>query len=249
MRLHTAKFNLDKLVLVYITDVHYGSKYCDKELFKENLEWCLEQPNVYVIDGGDLMETATKDSVGAGVFEQEKIVQQQIDDVVELYQPLANKGRLLGLHRGNHEFRVFKHSGANLTKIVAKMLNVKYFGDGVLHYFKVGKENYTLYTCHGHSGAKLPHTKIKSAIDLANMVDVDVYVSGHVHQLSHHTRIFYRIDKRNKQVVEGEKHFILGGSYLEHWGSYGQMKGYEMMRKGSPKIKLHGDKHMIRVSL
>jgi predicted phosphodiesterase len=249
MRLHTANFELDKLVLVFLTDVHYGSKYCDKAKFKKNLEWCMAQPNVYVIDGGDLLETATRDSVGAGIFEQSEITQKQIEDVVELYKPLAEQGRLLGMHRGNHEYRVFKHSGTNLTKIVASMLGVKYFGDGVLHYFKVGTENYTLYTCHGHTGAKMPHTKIKSAIDLSNMVDVEVYVSGHTHQLSHHTRVFYRIDKRSKRVIEGEKHFVLGGSYLDHWGSYGQMQGYEMMRKGSPKIKLHGNEHIIRVSL
>jgi len=257
MRLHTAKFDLEKLVLVYITDIHYGSQYCDKNLLKENLNWIMENPDAYVIDGGDLMETATKDSVGAGVFEQDEIVQEQLESVVKLYQPLAKEGRLLGLHRGNHEYRLFKHSGTNLTKVVAGMLAEKapedkkprYFGDGVLHYFQVGSENYTLYSCHGSSGARLPHTKIKSCIDLANMVDVEIYLMGHLHQLSHHTRVFYDIDKRKRTVVEGEKHFILGGSYLNHWGSYGQMKGYEMMRKGSPKIKLHGKKHIIRVSL
>lgn len=249
MRLHTAKFDLEKLVLVFITDIHLGSKYCDRDLLKENLEWVMENQGVFVIDGGDLLETATKDSVGAGVFEQDEIVEEQIEEATKLYKPLAAEGKLLGLHRGNHEYRVFKHSGTNLTKILAQSLGVKYFGDGVLHYFKVGGENYTLYSCHGSSGARLPHTKIKSAIDLANMVDVEVYLMGHLHQLSHHTRVFYNIDKRKKTVVEGQKHFILGGSYLNHWGSYGQMKGYEMMRKGSPKVKMHGDKHIIRVSL
>ena len=248
MRLHTAKFDLDKLVLAFITDIHLGSKYCDRDLLRENLDWVMENDNVYVIDGGDLLETATRDSVGAGIFEQDEIVQEQLEEAKGLYKPLADSGKLLGLHRGNHEYRVFKHSGTNLTKVMAELLGVKYFGDGVLHYFQVGGENYTLYSCHGSSGAKLPHTKIKSCIDLANMVDVEVYMMGHLHQLSHHTREFYNINKRKRTVEKGQKHFVLGGSYLSHWGSYGQMKGYEMMRKGSAKIKLHGDKHVIRVS-
>jgi UDP-2,3-diacylglucosamine pyrophosphatase LpxH len=249
MRLHIREFDVGGLTLMFLADLHHGSKYSDTDMFKENLDWCLERNNVYVIDGGDLMETATKDSVGAGVFEQDEIVQEQLESVEKMYRPLAQEGRLLGLHRGNHEYRLFKHSGINPTKTLAKMLGVKYFGDGVFHYFKVGNQNYTLYTCHGTSAAKLPHTKIKACIDLASMVDAEIYIMGHTHQLSQHTRIFYQIDKRSKVVKESQKHFVLGGSYLTHWGSYAHMKGYEMMRKGSPKIKLHGKEHIIRVSL
>ena len=186
MKLNHMKFDLEKLIVVFFTDLHFGSKYHDKELFLENRDWVLETPNVYVIEGGDLMETATKDSVGAGVFEQSDIVQEQLEKTVELYKPIADEGRLIGMHRGNHEYRVFKHSGLDLTKTAAKMLNTKYFGDGVIHYFNVGDQNYTLYSAHGHSGARLPHTKIKACIDYANMVDVEIYLMGHLHQLSHH---------------------------------------------------------------
>ena len=193
-----------------------------------------------MIGMGDNLETATRNSVGAGIFEQEEIVQEQLEEFAELNRPLADAGKILGLHIGNHEERVLNHSGLNLTKTLCKLLNVKYFGIGVLHYLKVGNQNYSLYTCHGRSGSRLPHTKIKACIDLSNMVDAEIYGMGHTHQLSHHVRQFYHINKRSKTVEEFSKHFILTGSYLTHWGSYAQEAAYEMMRTGSPTIKLWG---------
>ena len=249
MRLHRKVFKEDKVTIVPMGDEHFGSKQYDGELHKQNLDWILNTEGVYMIGMGDNMETATRQSVGAGVFEQDEIVQEQLEGIYEKYKPLADAGKILGLHIGNHEERVLNHSGLNLTKTLSKMLGVKYFGVGVLHMLRVGKQNYTMYTTHGHSGSKLPHTKIKACIDLANMVDVDVYAMGHVHQLSHHVRQFYRVNKANKQIDEASKHFILTGSYLNHWGSYAQEAAYEMMKKGSPKIKLSGLENQIRVSL
>ena len=250
MKLNYKKFDTEKLTIVPLADAHYGSKYHKKEEFLFNLEWILNSKDTYVIDMGDLMETATRDSVGAGIYEQDEMVQKQLEDVYKVYEPLAKEGKLLGMHRGNHEMRVFNHSGLDLTKTLCTMLKVPYFKDGVLHYFKVGKNNYTIYSTHGSSGSQLPHTKIKACIDTASMVDVEIYLYAHTHQLSHHTRMYYQVDKRKRSVIEEAKHFILCGSYLEHWGSYAMQKGYEMMRVGSPKVKLHGNgKKRIRVSL
>lgn len=238
----------DRAVIVPMGDAHIGSRFYDRDLHREITEWCLDH-DAYVICMGDLVETATKDSVGAGLFEQDKILQDQVEEAVALYRPLAEKGLLIGMHPGNHEFRVYKHSGMNITKMMAQMLGTKYLGWGKLHQLRVGSQNYTMYTTHGSSGATMPHTKIKACLKLADMVDADIYAQGHVHQLSHHVKNFYRANLRNKTVDEAQKHFLLTGAFLTHWGSYGHMKAYEPLRKGAPKIKLGGDKHQIRVSL
>ena len=240
--------NLDKVSLILKGDEHYGSKYFDKEEHGSWMKW-IEENNCYVIGMGDNLETATRDSVGAGIYEQDIFLHQQLEEFVEMNRIIAEQGKLLGLHRGNHEERVYKHSGLDITRIMCNMLNVKNFGVGVVHYIKVGKQNYSIYTTHGHSGARLPHTKIKACIDLSNMVDVDIYAMGHLHQLSHHVRQFYRPDKRTRQLTETSKHFLLTGSFLTHWGSYAQEIGYEMMRKGAARIKLHGEQPLIKISL
>jgi len=246
--LNYKKFDVDKLTLNLIGDSHIGSKYFDEDLFKEIIEWTYEN-NTPCILMGDMIETATRNSVGAGVYEQQEIVQEQLEHFYYLIRPLAEKKLILGIHPGNHELRIFKDSGLNITKMMSKELKIPYLGWGKLHYFKVGKEGYTMYTTHGSSGARLAYTKIKGALNLSNLADAEIYAMGHVHQLSHHVQNFYSIDKRSRTVKESQKHFILTGSFLNHWGSYGHVKSYEPMRKGSPKVKLGGLEHSIRVSI
>jgi hypothetical protein len=164
-------------------------------------------------------------------------------------RPLAEAGKVIGTHTGNHEARIYKSCGVDIARIMARELGIKYFGSTVHHLFRVGKESYTLMSMHGSGGSRLPHTKIKAVIDRANMSDVEIYLMGHLHQLSHHTRDFYAIDKRKRTVVQSQKHFVLCGNYLKHWGSYAEEAGYELTRSGSPKIKLSGLEHRIKVSL
>ncbi len=242
------KFDVDKLELILMGDMHLGSRHYDEDLHKEHIDYCLENETPIILMG-DQIETATRDSVGAGVYEQSEIIEFQLEHFQRLMEPLANEGLILGMHLGNHEARLYGSSGIDLTKIMAKELGAKYYSWGQLHRFVVGNQGYTLYTTHGASGARLPHTKIKGVLDLANLADAEIYAMGHLHQLTHHIRNYYSIDLKNKKVIEEQKHFILTGSYLTHWGSYAHIKSYEPMRKGSAKIKLDGEKHQIRVSL
>ena len=242
------KFDEDKITIVTMGDEHIGSSFYDEYTHKKNIDWCYKN-NAYIILMGDTLETATKDSVGAGVFEQDEMVQEQLEKAERLYKPLADKGLILGNHIGNHEARVYNHSGANLSKILSKLLGIKYLGIGAISNIKVGKNSYTIYTTHGHSGSRLPHTKIKSVLDLSNMIDVDIYCMGHLHALDHHVRNMYSFDKKSKGIKEVQKHFVLTGSYLNHWGGYAHVRGLEPAIKGSPKIKLSGLERSIRISL
>ncbi len=242
------KFDVDKQTIVLMGDEHIGSKFYNEKVHKENLDWCLEH-GVPIVLMGDTLETATKTSVGAGVFEQEEIVQEQLEHAVSTYKPAADEGLILGNHLGNHENRVFSSSGVNLSKIMATMLGINYLGVGAVHLLKVGKNLYSMYTTHGSSGARLPHTKIANTIKMANMIDCEIYAQGHLHQLSHHVQNFYRINTRGRTVEEAQKHYILTGSYLDHWGSYAHNASMEPARKGSPKVKLSGLEKRIRVSL
>lgn len=247
-KVNVHKYDQDKLTIVLMGDEHMGSKFYDESTHDRNLEWCYKTKSPIILMG-DEMETATKTSVGAGVFEQNEIVQGQLENLVKKYKPFAEEGLILGNHIGNHEARVYNSSGVNLSKIASQMLKIPYLGVGAAHIIRVGKQSYTMYTTHGSSGARLPHTKIANTIKLANMIDTDIYAQGHLHQLSHHTQNYYKVNKSKKTVEESQKHYIITGSYLDHWGGYAQMMSMEPARKGSPKLKLSGDKKQIRVSL
>ena len=241
--------DLEHVTIVAFGDNHVGSKHCDEDLLKRHIDWVMKTPNNFALFIGDNIDAATRDSVGAGVYEQSEIIQEQMEHWCDLVRPLANHGKIIGTHDGNHERRVWKSSGILIGKVMAKDLGIKYLGPSVMHLVRVGGESYTMYSTHGSGGSRLPHTKIKAVLDRANMVDAEVYVMGHLHNLSHHVRQYYFIDKKSKSVREGEKHFVICGSYLNHWNSYAEEAGYEMMKKGSAKIKLSGLEHRIRVSL
>lgn len=246
VNVHT--FDADKQTLVLMGDEHIGSRFYDEDEHRRNLDWILEN-DIPIILMGDELETATKTSVGAGVYEQSEIVQEQLEHALKLYKPLADQGLILGNHIGNHEARVFNTSGANLSKIFAQMLGIKYLGNGAAHIIRVGGQSYVMYTTHGSSGARMPHTKIANVIKMNQMIDSEIYAMGHVHQLSHHVQNFYKVNKRNKTIEEAQKHYIITGSYLNHWGSYAHTSNMEPARMGSPRVKLSGLEHVIRVSL
>jgi len=242
-----------KCFICFKGDEHLGSKYHDLELHKKAINQILERDNTYLVLMGDALETATKDSVGAGIFEQDQIVEEQLDAYVELHMPLAKAGKLLGVHMGNHEWRVFKHSGMNLVKNMVKQWNyasptpVRYFGHGIFHYLQIGSQNYTIYTMHGGSGAIKPVSKLNSIINLQNLADADLYVMGHTHGLGHIPLESYAIDRRNKAVIKKERHFINSGTFLSHWGSYAHMKGYPPSKKGCPLVEFSGETKKIKV--
>lgn len=236
-------------IIIPFSDMHIGSKEFKKEEFERNLKWVYDNPNVYVIGNGDWMEAATRTSVGAGVYDQLMNPQEQMEQLVEYFKPLADEGRLLAITNGNHEDRIYKATGMDATKQLANLLGVKFFKEGGFFKIKVGDQNYDMYMTHGSSGATLPHTKIKKCLDLARFIDVDIYAMGHVHELQTHTQGYFYIDRRNKCIKEKDKYFVLTGHYLDYFDSYAQSKSMIPSQTGTPKIKLSGDKHQIRVSL
>jgi hypothetical protein len=247
-KIYYHKFDKDKQIIVPMGDIHYKTPQTDMDTVKSILDWGVENDAKFILMG-DILETATRESVGAGVYEQSEIVQTQLEDMVKLFKPVAEEGCILGSHVGNHENRVYNSSGLNLSKIFATMIDVPYLGIGAAWMFRVGKETYTAYTTHGHSGARMPHTKIATVIKQNQMINTEIYIHAHLHQLSHHVQNYYEVNKRNKTIEEAQKHYLLTGSFLKHWGGYAQIAGYEPARIGCPKVKLSGLEHRIRISL
>lgn len=236
-------------------DMHYGSNNFNKKLFEENLQWAWENKNVYIIGMGDWLEAATRTSVGAGVYDQNSIAGDQLNDVVNLFKPFADEGRILGITNGNHEDRIYNATGVDVTRVMASMLNVPYFKNGGFFRIRVGPKQaknaqiYHIYATHGSSGATLPHTKIKRCLDLATFIDADVYIMGHVHDSQIITQEYQCIDNRNKQILKRDKYYVLTGHYLDWQDSYAQAKSMRPSKQGTPKIKLSNEVYRIRISL
>lgn len=239
----------NKAILVPFSDWHYGNKYCKVRELEENLEWAYDNKNVYIVLNGDLVESKTKSKRDEGIFTQIN-PQEQLDYVFSHLRPFAKEGRIVGMTNGNHEDSITKETGIEITGIMAKELGVPYLKNGGFIAMKIGDELYKFYITHGSSGATLPYTKIKAALNIGSFVDgVDAIIYGHVHDKQDHTQEIYYPDSRNKCVKTKKVHYILSGHYLDYLNSYAQMKSMRPSATGTPKIKMKGDKHQLRVSL
>ena len=84
----------------FIGDVHYGSPQFNEQKFLGYLDFCKKNYK-YVFLMGDLIELATRHSVGAGVYEQIFPGQSQYEQMVEWLRPLAECNLIIGCHTGN----------------------------------------------------------------------------------------------------------------------------------------------------
>ena len=233
--------------IVFFGDTHYGSKFCEMEKAQKMLDYCLKN-RIYILGMGDLIECATKGSIGAGVYEQTMNPQEQFEYLVDVMQPLADAKLILGLLRGNHEIRVTNDGSIDLIKMACGALSVPYLGGACWNLFKVGRQNYTCYAIHGRGGARFAHTKLAKVARLGDFFHADIVAHGHVHQLSQHIAERQSVDMRSKTIVNLKQYLILTGHYLGYFHSYAQDTGLPPSKTGSPKAKLYADRHDVDIS-
>lgn len=231
--------------VMLIGDVHYGSPQCDVPRFKAMLDYCLEN-KFYIILMGDLVEMATRESIGAGVYEQEEHGDSQIEWMVETLRPLADAGLILGSHNGNHEERVYNMTGVNIAKAMARELHVTYLGDACWHSFKVGQQKYSVYTLHGRTGARYDGTVLKAVENISNSFYADLVAMAHAHKQVSSNLIVETVI--NDRVVQRKKFIVVTGSYLKYDGGYWQKTGGQISKLGSPRVRFSADRHDLSIS-
>lgn len=234
--------------LLLFGDLHLGHEQCDIRSAQEMLDWAMEH-KAYVLLMGDLIEAGLRESVGDSVYQQVFNPQKQMEAVVKMFKPLAKEHLIIGLHRGNHEARISKTAGIDICKIMANLLGVRYLGGACWSMLTVGSQKYSIYSMHGHSGARFKHTKLKAVVDLCGWISSDVVAMGHVHSIAAEPVMRQQVDFRNRQVKEVKCYVVLTGSYLKWDRSYGQEAGYPVSRIGSPKAMIWGNEHNIHFSL
>lgn len=231
--------------VIFLGDVHYGSPQCDTDRFLRMLDYCLTN-KVYVVLMGDMIECATRHSVGAGVYEQEQIAEDQHETIVNLLKPLAKAKLILGSHTGNHEARVYDQTGINVGKALARELDVPYLADACWSEFKVGSQTYRLYSLHGRTGSKFDGTALLALERISVSFFADLVAMGHTHKCINSIVLTQFV--KNGSVLEHKKHLLITGSYLKYDRGYGQTLGLPISKLGSPKVKFGVHKKEIVVS-
>lgn len=235
-----------------MSDLHIGDSMSDFKLIMERIEYVKNTPNAYCILDGDLMDTAIASSVG-DTYGANLQPMEQLKQCVKLFQPLADKKKILAVLPGNHEDRVYRTDGIDITELMCAQLGIpdKYSPTTAILFIRFGRQSmkghgrpllYTLYVTHGSGGGRREGGKINRLADLACIVDADIYVMGHTHLPVVMKESFYRVSGSNSSVAPVDKLFVNTAASL-NYGGYGDKQGFKPASKCSPVIYLDGHKH------
>lgn len=247
-KVHRTDFNPkgDKITIIPVHDIHYGALNCNKEKFRAYLDYILNTEDTYMLGLGDLIENATKTSVGMGVYDQEVHVGDQIDYIAEALEPLAAAGKILGLMTGNHEFRTSVLIGMDPMYQVCRLLTkatgkeVPYLGYQGFFKWVVGDVVYKAHAFHGRTAATTPGGRINAVRRQNNiMLDADIYLMGHVHTIQDDMDMGYVIDDATDTLVPRRRYYVIGGSLLSYFESYAEMYGLAPSPQGLVRIDLY----------
>ncbi|MDK2979630.1 MAG: hypothetical protein PWP52_2344 [Bacteroidales bacterium] len=231
--------------LVPFGDLHYGDKSCNWEKAQKMIDWIDNEKNTRVILMGDLVNSATKTSVGGALFDETMHGQDQLDFVIDALRPIKKK--LYGALVGNHSQRIIESTGYDPIKLLCNELHTNYYGYGQFIKIKGNGVHYDIYATHGSSFATLPYTKIKSCLNLSMHKDADIFLMGHVHDLQMYAQEVERI--QYNQVIKSKRYFVLTGHYLNYDNSYAEMKNLIPSKQGSPVIDLCMTEKQVRVKI
>ena len=254
---------LEQIEIHTFADEHLGDMCCDVKRLLQRIEYVKSTPNAYCILNGDIIDNATRNSVG-DTYTQELSPMNQLKKAYELFEPIKDK--ILCITQGNHENRTYRSEGINLSALIASQLGLseRYTPTSALMFVRLGesadgkKETngsgrrrqicYSIYTLHGSGGGRKEGGKINRLADLASIIDADIYIHSHTHLPVIMKQAFYRIDVRNSTVGIAEKLFVNTASNLDY-GGYGEAQAYKPNSKETPIIYLSGVKKYSRARL
>lgn len=228
-----------------LADLHMGDSCCSFQDIQKELKYIKNTPNCYCLLDGDLMDTAIASSIG-DTYGSNLQPMEQLQICVKLFDPIKDK--ILAVVGGNHENRVYKSDGLDLTQIMCNQLGIsdRYSATTAVIYVRFGKDVahgrrlcYSIYMTHGAGGGRKEGGKIQRLADLATIVDTDVYVMAHVHQPAAFRNTFFRADPQNNNIQKCEHLFVNTAAWLEY-GGYGDKAGFKPSSNINPAIILDG---------
>ena len=246
--------DLTQIELHTFADEHIGDEHSDLKRVLQRIEYVKNTPNAYCILNGDIIDNATRTSIG-DIYTQVFNPMEQLKRAVELFAPIKDK--ILAITHGNHENRSYKKEGVNISSLIATQLGLtdRYtptsavlfirFGDGGCHHRKI---LYTVYVLHGNGGGRKEGAKAIRLADMSSIIDVDIYIHSHTHLPMIMKQSFFRLDNKNSTVAKAGKLFVNTASNLDY-GGYGEAGAFKPNSTDTPVIYLCGTKKYFEAKL
>lgn len=236
----------DTIELHTFADEHIGDIHSDIRRLKERIEYVSNTPNAYCLLNGDILDFATRTSIG-DVECREFNIMEQIEKAVELFGPIKDK--ILCITNGNHEARGYRKEGFDASSVIAAQLGLSdvYTKTSAFVFLRfkrkdrVKSPSYTLYVNHGSGGGRKEGAKAIRLADMASICDADIYIHSHTHLPMVMKQGFYRVDTQHSTVFNTTKLFVNTASNLDY-GGYGAAQEYKPNSKDTPVIYLNSSK-------
>ena len=244
---------LKEIELHLFADEHIGDEHCDIKRLLSRIEYVKNTPNAYCVLNGDIIDNATRTSIG-DVYTQEYNPMGQLSKAVEMFEPIKDK--IFCITHGNHENRTYKKEGINISYLLANQLGLvdKYTPTSAILFIRFGRCNrgrkvcYTAYILHGSGGGRKEGAKVIRLADMASIIDCDIYIHSHTHLPIIMKQGFYRIDTSNSAVAPVDKLFVNTAANL-NYGGYGEAGEFKPTSKDTPTIYLNGNKKQYEAKL
>jgi len=267
---HTLSPKFKELIVVPISDAHYGNPLFSKHHFAKTINLVESKPNIYIVLVGDLCESSLRTSKGE-IYKQVGSPQEQRDWIIKQLDPIKKK--ILGMVTGNHEQRIWNEAGIDISKDIAVSLGIPYRPEGILLKISFGDGNksvegrpfvYWGYCTHGYGGARTKSAKAVKVERVANWIHSDFYIMSHDHVVNVAPDVYLLPDNRTRdeldsdgnktgfsigKVVAHRKMLIKTNAYLK-FGGYSEMGGFPPVDLEPVVIKLSGQgKPNVRVEV
>ena len=233
-----------------ISDIHFGALEHMEQEWKNFIQKVIEDPNLYLVLGGDLINNNTRSSVGSP-WDDTIRPREQKRLMVEALEPI--KDRILCCVSGNHERRSLKDADDDPTYDIMTKLDLEdvYRQNAAFmklqlgnHDTKTDKANvaYTFAVTHGAGGGIYTGATVNRNERWGNVIDgVDCVIVGHTHKGT--------VSRPSKLVFDPFKNMVTMKEYVViscvSWQRYAEYPLQKMLlpaATGTPQILHLSDK-------
>ena len=240
-----------------LADFHLGDIHSDFKKIQEYLAYIKDNDNVFTVLNGDMMDAAIQSSIG-DTYGASLQPMEQLAQCVKIFEPIKDK--ILAVTPGNHEQRIYKTDGLDLTQLMCNQLGIgdRYSPASVLLFIRFGKDKkhdhhsrpilYTIYCVHGGGGGRTEGGKVNRLMQLGNIIDADIFIHSHTHTPAIVKTGYYRVSAANSSVQKVDKLFVNTAATLDY-GGYGELQSYKPTSIEMPIIVLNGTKRGMKAIL
>jgi hypothetical protein len=242
----------DEIEVIPFADVHIGDEWTNVQMVQSTINFILAKPNRFVILNGDLMDMALTMSV-SDTYASTLSPMGQVQHAAKMIKPLVDNNRVLAMGTGNHEDRVYKHTGIDVSRMLALELGLvdRYCDNSFVLFVKFGKAEgyrvsqpkqnvYSFFCSHGFGGGKKSGSKMNNVVDMSRTVDADIYVFSHVHDVMGKPSDAFRCDYQNQTLKRVTKWHIISNSWQD-FGGYGLKQGFSPSSREVGYVVLNGN--------